>query len=213
MVAHTPAELPDPTLIKALAEPMAKTTIFTPEQYVSGVIKLTREKRGTLINTVSAGSRTQLEYLIPLAEIITDFHDKLKSLSSGYASMEYEIANYQPVNAIKVNILVNHEPVEALSFITVLDQAEYRGRLLVSKLKDVIPPQMFEVPIQAAIGGKIIARESIRALRKDVTAKLYGGDRTRRMKLLKKQAEGKKRMKQIGRVTLNQEAFLAVLET
>jgi GTP-binding protein LepA len=192
-------------------EPIAKAVIFSPK--ISDNSKIDSRKRGELHNTLSAGSRTQLEYAIPLAELITDFHDKLKSVTSGYASLEYELDQYRPVDAIKVNILLNHEIVEALSFMSVRDLAEFRGRSLVKKLKEVIPQQMFEVPIQAAIGGKVIARETIKARRKDVTAKLYGGDRTRRMKLLKKQAEGKKRMKQIGRVELNQEAFLAVLSS
>ncbi|HCC84579.1 MAG TPA: elongation factor 4 [Candidatus Pacebacteria bacterium] len=213
LTVNNPAEFPDPSLIAKILEPIAKVLIFVPEAYVGPVLKLTREKRGELRNTLSAGSRTQLEYTVPLAELITDFHDKLKSVTSGYASLEYELRSYQPVDAIKVSILANHEIVEALSFISVRDLAEQRGRNLVKKLKEVIPQQLFEVPIQAAIGGKVIARETIKAHRKDVTAKLYGGDRTRRMKLLKKQAKGKKRLKQIGRVQLNQEAFLAVLSS
>jgi GTP-binding protein LepA len=213
ITVNNPAEFPDPSQIREISEPIAKAVIFSPENYMSAILKLTREKRGELKNTISAGSRMQMEYSIPLAELITDFHDRLKSATSGYASLEYELDSYQPVDAIKVSILANHEEVEALSFMCVRDLAEQRGRNLVKKLKEVIPQQMFEVPIQAAIGGKVIARETIKARRKDVTAKLYGGDRTRRMKLLKKQSEGKKRMKQIGRVQLNQEAFLAVLSS
>lgn len=213
LTINTPAEMPDPSLIAQIREPIATATIFTPESYMSGIIKLTHEKRGTLLNTTHAGTRSKVEYAIPLAELITDFHDRLKSITSGYASLEYELTDYQPVDGVKVSIMLNHEIVEALSFITVRELAESRARLLCKKLKDVIPRQMFEVPIQAAIGGKVIARETIKAFRKDVTAKLYGGDRTRRMKLLKKQAEGKKKMKSIGRVELNQEAFLAVLES
>lgn len=213
LTVNTPAEMPDPSQIAQIREPIATATIFTPEPYMSGIIKLTHEKRGTLIDTTHAGTRSKVEYAIPLAELITDFHDRLKSITSGYASLEYELTDYQPVDGVKVGIMLNHEIVEALSFITVRDLAESRARLLCKKLKEVIPRQMFEVPIQAAIGGKVIARETIKAFRKDVTAKLYGGDRTRRMKLLKKQAEGKKKMKSIGRVELNQEAFLAVLES
>ncbi len=213
ITVHNPSEMPDPSVIALIREPIVTAIIFTPEAYMSGIIKLTHEKRGTLINTTHAGTRSKVEYAVPLAELITDFHDRLKSITSGYASLEYQLSGYQPVDGVKVGIMLNHEIVEALSFITVRELAESRARLLCSKLKEVIPRQMFEVPIQAMIGGKVIARETIKAFRKDVTAKLYGGDRTRRMKLLKKQAEGKKKMKSIGRVELNQEAFLAVLES
>jgi GTP-binding protein LepA len=211
-IINTPAEFPDPSLIQTIEEPMVKAMIFAPEDYVGTVYKLTREKRGVLTNTIGSGTRVRLEYTIPLAEIITDFHDMLKSATSGFASMEYELSDYQPVEAIKVDIVINREPIEALSFITVKDRAEKKGRELVKKLKEVVPRQMFEVPIQAAIGGKVIARETIKAYRKDVTAKLYGGDVTRRQKLLRKQAKGKKKMKSIGKVELNQETFLAVLK-
>lgn len=210
---HSPAEMPDPSRIKTLLEPIAKLSIFCPETYVSAVMKLCHEKRATLENSVGSGNRNRLEYLIPLAELITDFHDRLKSVTSGFASMEYLMYDFREVDAIKVDILVNKEAVEALSFITVSDNAEIKARAIVKKLKEVIPRQLFEIPIQASIGAKVIARETIKAFRKDVTAKLYGGDRTRRMKLLAKQAKGKKRMKQIGQVQLNQDAFLAVLET
>lgn len=212
VVVHSPAELPDPSLIKIIEEPIALTTIFAPTNYLSQIIQFVQDRRGTLISTEPVGVRTKLTFRVPLAEIIIDFHDKLKSLTSGYASLEYQIIDYRPVNAVKVNVLVNKEVVEALSFIAVEEAAEARGRNLVKKLKEVISKQLFEIPIQAAIGGKVIARETIKAYRKDVTAKLYGGDRTRRMKLLKKQAKGKKRMKSVGNVELNQEAFLAVLE-
>ena len=209
---HSPAEMPDPSRIKKILEPIANLSIFCAEEYVSAVMKLCHEKRATLINSVGTGNRNRLEYLIPLAELITDFHDKLKSVTSGFASMEYLLKDFREVDAIKVEILVNKEAVEALSFITVADKAELKARAIVKKLKEVIPRQLFEIPIQASIGAKVIARETIKAWRKDVTAKLYGGDRTRRMKLLAKQAKGKKRMKQIGQVQLNQDAFLAVLE-
>ena len=210
---HNPSELPDPSQIQKIKEPIANLTIFTPDIYVSSVMKLCQEKRAVLENSSGTGNRNRLEYRIPLAELITDFHDRLKSITSGFASMEYALSDYQEVDAIRIDILVNREVVEALSVITVKDNAEAKGRVIVKKLKEVIPRQLFEIPIQAAIGGKIIARETVKAFRKDVTAKLYGGDRTRRMKLLKKQAEGKKKMKQIGKVELNQDAFLAVLET
>lgn len=210
---HSPAEMPDLSRVRQIAEPIAKLSIFCPENYVSAVMKLAQNKRAVLENSLGTGNRTRLEYLIPLAELITDFHDKLKSVTSGFASMEYLLLDFRPVNAVKVEILVNKESVEALSFITVTENVEVKARAIVKKLKEVIPRQLFEIPIQASIGAKVIARETIKAFRKDVTAKLYGGDVTRRMKLLKKQAEGKKKMKQIGRVELNQDAFLAVLES
>jgi GTP-binding protein LepA len=158
------------------------------------------------------GTRVRIEYELPLAEIIVHFHDHLKSVSSGFASLEYDVREYVPVDAVKLNVIVQHEQIDALSVIVVRESAEQIARALVKKLKDVVPRQQFEVPIQAAIGGKVIARETIKAYRKDVTAHLYGGDVTRRQKLLKKQAKGKKRMKEIGKVQLNQEAFMAVLE-
>jgi GTP-binding protein LepA len=210
---HSPSEMPDPSHIKTILEPIANLQIFCPQDYLSAIMKLCQDKRAVLKNSIGTGNRSKLEYSIPLAEIITDFHDKLKSVSSGFASMEYELVSFEPVDAVKVEVLVNFESIEALSFITVRDRAEAKARLVVSKLKEVIPRQLFEIPIQASIGAKVIARETMKAFRKDVTAKLYGGDRTRRMKLLAKQAKGKKRMKQIGKVQLNQDAFLAVLET
>lgn len=210
---HSPAEMPDLSRVRKILEPFAKLSIFCPEDYVSNVMKLCNDKRATLENSIGSGNRIRLEYLIPLAELITDFHDKLKSVTSGFASMEYLLFDFREVDAVKVEILVNGESVEALSFITVANNVEAKARAIVKKLKDVIPRQLFEIPIQASIGAKIIARETIKAWRKDVTAKLYGGDQTRKMKLLKKQAEGKKKMKQIGKVQLNQDAFLAVLET
>jgi GTP-binding protein LepA len=213
LIINTPAEFPEPNFINSIEEPIVKAMIFTPEEYVGTVYKLTREKRGVLTNTIGSGTRVKLEYTIPLAELITDFHDLLKSATSGFASLEYELNGYQQVDAIKVDIMINKESIEALSFITTKNKAEQKGRDLVKKLKEVVPRQMFEVPIQAAIGGKIIARETIKAFRKDVTAKLYGGDVTRRMKLLRKQSRGKKKMKSIGKVELNQETFLAVLKT
>lgn len=209
---HSPSEMPDPSFIKEIAEPITTAIIYSPGKYLSSIIQFIKDRRGELTNSQPMGARARLEFKIPLAEVIIDLHDKLKSLTSGYASLEYEVTSYKTIDAVKVDILINKEPVEALSFVTVRAQAEQRGRKLAAKLKEVISRQLFEVPIQATIGGKIIARETIKAYRKDVTAKLYGGDRTRRMKLLKKQAKGKKRMKQVGNVELNQEAFLAVLE-
>ncbi len=213
MNIRNPSEMPDPSQIIKIREPMVNALIYSPEKYISNIIKLCRTKRGKLMNTTHSGNRTILHYELPLAELITDFHDQLKSTSSGFASLEYKMAQFQLVDAVKVDILVNHEVIEALSFICPTNQAEGRARKLVAKLKEVIPRQMFEIPIQAALGGKIIARETIKAYRKDVTAKLYGGDVTRRMKLLRKQSAGKKRMKQFGKIELNQEAFLAVLKS
>ena len=210
--AHSPAEMPDPSVIKSVSEPIAAATIYSPERYLSSIIQFLKDRRGELLDSQPIGVRTKLKFKVPLAEIIVDLHDNLKSISSGYASLEYRVVEYRLVDAVKVDILINKEVVEALSIITVRDQADYRGKKLVKKLKEVVPRQLFEIPIQAAIGGKIVARETVRAFRKDVTAKLYGGDRTRRMKLLKKQAKGKKRLKQVGSVELNQDAFLAVLE-
>ncbi len=210
--AHSPAEMPDPSVIESVSEPIAAATIYSPERYLSSIIQFLKDRRGELLDSQPIGVRTKLKFKIPLAEIIVDLHDNLKSISSGYASLEYRVVEYRPVDAVKVDILINKEVVEALSMITIRDQADYRGKKLVKKLKEVVPRQLFEIPIQAAIGGKIVARETVRAFRKDVTAKLYGGDRTRRMKLLKKQAKGKKRLKQVGSVELNQDAFLAVLE-
>ncbi len=208
----TPADMPDPSQIKEIREPITHSVIFTPKEYLGAVIQLCEEHRGELISIQDVGTRVRAEYKIPLAEIIVQFHDQLKSVSSGFASLEYDVENYRTVNAVKLGIMVQGEVIEALSVIVVKDQAERIGRLLTKKLKEVIPRQLFEIPIQAAIGGKIVARETISAYRKDVTAHLYGGDVTRRQKLLKKQAKGKKKMKEIGKVTLNQEAFMAVLE-
>lgn len=208
-----PADLPDPAEIEKIEEPIATLEIFTPETYSSKIIQFCRERRGELLGSEFASGNLKLKIRLPLAELITDFHDQLKSLSSGFASLEYELTGYAPVTAVKVNILLNGELVEALSFITIEEEAEKRGREMVEKLKEAVPRQMFEIPVQAAIGGKIIARETIKAWRKDVTAKLYGGDVTRRQKLLKKQARGKKRMKQFGKVELNQEVFLTLLKS
>lgn len=208
---NTPGDMPDPSEIKEIEEPLADLTIFTPEKYAGSMLQLCRERRGELKSSEVVGSTIRLHCVVPLAELITDFHDTVKSLSSGFASVEYAVAGSQPVNAVTVTILLNHEPVSALSFVTVRDKAEFEGRQMVAKLKEVIPRQMFEVPIQASIGANVIARETLQAYRKDVTAKLYGGDVTRRKKLLSKQAKGKKRMKQFGKVELDQNTFLSLL--
>ncbi len=208
----SPQHLPDPSEIAEIREPITKAEILVPREHMGAVLQICQEKRGSMDTMRDIGTRLKMTYSLPLAEIVTSFHDELKSATSGFGSLEYEVVGYEPVDAVKISIMVNKEEIEALSVITVREKAEHVGRRLVKKLKDVVPQQLFEIPIQAAIGGKIIARETVKALRKDVTAKLYGGDRTRRMKLLKKQAEGKKRMKSVGSVELNQEAFLAVLE-
>jgi GTP-binding protein LepA len=208
---NVPSQLPDPSQIAEISEPMTLSTIFTPREYIGAVMQLTEDHRGLLLSVQDMGTRVKMTYRLPLAELIIQFHDQLKSASSGFASLEYTLAEYQPVDAVKLSIQVHHEDVPPLASIVVKDKAEQFARSLVSRLKDVIPRQQFEIPIQGMIGGKVIARETVKAFRKDVTAKLYGGDATRRMKLLRKQARGKKRMKSIGKVDLPQEAFLAVL--
>lgn len=209
----TPADLPESSQIEQIEEPIVSLEIFTPEAYGSSIIQFCRGRRGELLGSEFTAGNLKISFTLPLAELITDFHDQLKSLSSGFASLEYEINDYAPVDAVKVNILLAGEEVEALSFICLRQQAEAKGRVMVARLKELVPRQMFEIPIQASIGGKIIARETLKAFRKDVTAKLYGGDVTRRQKLLKKQAKGKKRMKQFGRVELDQNVFLNLLRT
>ena len=209
---ETPADLPDPSEIREIREPMTMAEIYAPKEYVGSVMRLCEEHRAQLQDMQTLGNQTELTYLFPLAELIVQFHDQLKSVSSGFASVEYELIGFEQVDAVKLDILVHGQLVEALSHIVVRRSAEYIGRRLVKKLKEVIPRQQFEVAIQAAIGGKIVARETIPAYRKDVTAKLYGGDQTRKDKLLKKQKKGKKRMKEFGKVSIPQEAFLAILE-
>lgn len=208
-----PADLPSPEQIAQIEEPLAHLEIFTPEVYASDILQFCRSRRGELLASEFTSGNLKLNIHLPLSELITDFHDQLKSLSSGFASLEYEVGGYLPVEAVKVDILLNGEVVEALSFITIASEAEHRARIMVEKLKEAVPRQMFEIPVQAALGGRIIARETIKAYRKDVTAKLYGGDVTRRQKLLKKQAKGKKRMKQFGQVELNQDVFLTLLKS
>ncbi len=208
---HNPADWPEQTKVKEVKEPWIKATIFSPDNYLGSIMQLCTDKRGIQNNINYTGNRVMLEYLLPLNEVIFDFHDKLKSLSKGYASFDYEILDYRPGKLDKVNILVNGENVESLSFISHKDKAVYRGRLICNKLKESIPKQLFKIAIQAAIGSKIIARETIGSLRKDVIAKCYGGDVTRKRKLLEKQKAGKKRMKQVGNVNIPQEAFLAAI--
>ncbi len=210
-VIDNPAEFPEGK--KYIEEPYVKGTIIVPKDYVGNVMELCQEKRGTFINmNYLDETRTMISYDLPLAEIVIDFYDKLKSRTKGYASFEYEMIGYKESDLVKVDILVSGNPVDAFSFIAHKDNAYYRGRAIVEKLKDVIPRQQFEIPLQAALGTKIIARETIKALRKNVLAKCYGGDITRKKKLLEKQKEGKKRMKAIGNVEIPQEAFLSVLK-
>ncbi len=210
---HNPAEMPDPVKIDHIDEPIVSITILSPEAHLGEIIKLCTEKRG-IQKTInfSAGGRVIVDYYVPLSEIVFDFHDKLKSVTSGYASFEWEMHEYKRSDIVKVQVLVNGDPVDALSLLTHRSKAQSRGRMLCEKLKELIPRQMFAVPIQAAIGGKIIARETIAALRKDVTAKCYGGDVSRKRKLLDKQKKGKKKMKMLGSVSIPQSAFLAVLK-
>ncbi|GAB4026205.1 MAG: translation elongation factor 4 [Candidatus Microgenomates bacterium] len=208
----SPAEWPRPEAINVVEEPVVALTIYTPESYVGGIMELTQNKRAEFVDMQYISGRVRLSYLMPLAELITNFYDRLKSVSSGYASVSYEHAGYQAIDVVKVDILLNGESAEALSFIAPRHQAESRGRVLVEKLKDVIPRAQIEIAIQAAIGGKIIARSTIKAYRKDVEAKLHGGDMTRNRKLLEKQKKGKKKMKMLGRVKVPQSAFTEILK-
>ncbi|WP_297695369.1 translation elongation factor 4 [Phenylobacterium sp.] len=209
---HNPADLPDPVRIESIAEPWIKATIFSPDDYLGSIIKLCQDRRGEQRELSYVGSRAMVVYDLPLNEVVFDFYDRLKSISKGYASFDYSIEGYREGDLVKMSILVNSEPVDALSMLVHRDRAETRGRSMVEKMKELIPPHMFQIPIQAAIGGRIIARETVRALRKDVTAKCYGGDITRKRKLLDKQKEGKKRMRQFGKVEIPQEAFIAALK-
>jgi GTP-binding protein LepA len=209
---HNPADMPDPTHIDRIEEPWIEATILVPDEHLGAVLKLCQDRRGRQKNLTYAGSRALLVYELPLNEVVFDFYDRLKSISRGYASFNYHIKGYEPGDLVKMSILVNAEPVDALSIIVHRARAESRGRAMCEKLKELIPPHLFQIPIQAAIGGRIIARETIRALRKDVLAKCYGGDITRKRKLLEKQKKGKKRMRQFGRVEIPQEAFIAALK-
>ena len=209
---HNPADMPEVTRIAKIEEPWIQATIFLPDDYLGGVLKLCEERRGIQQELTYAGNRAMVVYKLPLNEIVFDFYDRLKSISRGYASFDYHIVGYEEGQLVKLSILVNSESVEALAAIVHRGQAEYRGRALCGRLKDLIPRQMFKIPIQAAIGAKVIARETISAMRKDVTAKCYGGDITRKKKLLEKQKEGKKRMRQFGNVEIPQSAFIAALK-
>ena len=209
---HNPVDMPDVSRIEEIEEPWIRATIMTPDEYLGSVLKLCQDKRGIQADLSYAGSRALVVYDLPLNEVVFDFYDRLKSVSKGYASFDYHLTDYRPSDLVRLQILVNGEAVDALSMLVHRTRAESRGRAICEKLKDVIPPHMFQIPVQAAIGGKIIARETIRALRKDVTAKCYGGDATRKRKLLDKQKEGKKRMRQFGKVEIPQEAFIQVLK-
>jgi GTP-binding protein LepA len=209
----SPAKLPNMANVRSIEEPFLKTVIFVPQNYVGAVLEICQDKRGTFKNMEYLDpTRVMLTYEMPLAEVITEFHDLLKSATKGYASMDYEIIGYRESELVKVDILLNQEPVDSLSFIVHKDNAYYKGKALAEKLKEVIPRHQFEIPIQAAVGSRVISRETIPAIRKDVLQKCYGGDVTRKRKLLEKQKEGKKRMKRIGRVDVPQEAFMAVLK-
>ena len=210
---HNPADMPEPTKIESVEEPWIKATILVPDQHLGGVLSLCTERRGVQIDLTYAGTRALVVYRLPLNEVVFDFYDRLKSTSRGYASFDYQMDGYEQSDLVKVSILVNGELVDALAFIAHAGQAENRGRIICERLKDLIPRQLFKIAIQAAIGGKVIARETVSALRKDVTSKCYGGDITRKRKLLEKQKKGKKRMRQFGQVEIPQSAFLAALRT
>ena len=213
VMIDNPTNMPDPSMIDYMEEPIVKASILTPKDYVGSIMELCQDRRGTYINMEYLDeTRVQLNYDLPLNEIIYDFFDALKSRTRGYASFDYEFSKYERAELVKMDMLLNGEIVDALSFIVHKDRAYTRGRRIAEKLKEAIPRQLFEIPIQAAIGGKIIARETVKAMRKDVLAKCYGGDISRKKKLLEKQKEGKKRMRQVGSVEVPQEAFMSVLK-
>ena len=209
---HNPVDLPDQTLILSIEEPWIEATILVPDEYLGSILKLCEDRRGRQKQLTYAGSRAMVVYELPLNEVVFDFYDRLKSVSRGYASFDYKLSSYADGDLVRLGILVNAEPVDALAMIVHRARAEQRGRVMCEKLKDLIPRHMFQVPIQAAIGGKIVARETLSALRKDVTSKCYGGDISRKRKLLDKQKEGKKKMRQFGKVEIPQEAFIAALK-
>ena len=209
---HNPADMPDGSVLDHIEEPWIKATIMLPDDYLGSVLALCNERRGQQVELTYVGARAMLVYRIPLNEVVFDFYDRLKSVSRGYASFDYQMDGYEEGDLVKISILVNNEPVDALSFMAHRAQAERRGRQICEKLKELIPRQLFKIPIQAAIGGRVIARETISALSKDVTAKCYGGDISRKRKLLEKQKEGKKRMRQFGKVEIPQSAFIAALK-
>ena len=208
---HNPADMPDPSSIEQIDEPWIEATIYVPDEYLGSILKLCQDRRGIQKNLTYVGGRAQVTYELPLNEVVFDFYDRLKSISRGYASFDYHQIGHREGDLVKMSIMVNSEPVDALSMIVHRSAAEARGRHMCERMKDLIPRHLFKIPIQAAIGGKVIARETIAALRKDVTAKCYGGDATRKRKLLEKQKEGKKRMRQYGNVDIPQEAFIAAL--
>ena len=209
---HNPADMPDPSLIERIEEPWIKASIMVPDEYLGAVLGLCTERRGQQVDLTYVGSRAMVVYRLPLNEVVFDFYDRLKSATRGYASFDYQMDGYAESDLVKISILVNQEPVDALSFVAHRSVAESRGRAICAKLKELIPRQLFKVAIQAAIGGRVIARETLGALSKDVTAKCYGGDISRKRKLLEKQKEGKKRMRQFGKVEIPQSAFLAALK-
>jgi GTP-binding protein LepA len=209
---HNPADMPDPVKIDHIEEPWIRATVLVPDEYLGAILKLCEERRGRQIQLTYAGSRAMLVYHLPLNEVVFDFYDRLKSVSRGYASFDYQLEGYETSDLVKLSILVNNEPVDALSVIVHRERAESRGRAIVTRLKDLIPRQLFKIAVQAAIGSRVIARETVSALRKDVLAKCYGGDVTRKRKLLEKQKEGKKRMRQFGQVEIPQSAFIAALK-
>ncbi|MEH6834651.1 translation elongation factor 4 [Falsihalocynthiibacter arcticus] len=209
---HNPADMPDLTYVEHIKEPRIKATILVPDEYLGDVLKLCQDRRGVQLDLTYAGARAMVVYDLPLNEVVFDFYDRLKSVTKGYASFDYQMTGYQEDFLVKMTVLVNEEPVDALSTMVHRDRAEQRGRAMVEKLKDLIPRHMFKIPIQAAIGGRVVARETLSAMRKDVTAKCYGGDMTRKKKLLEKQKKGKKKMRQFGKVEIPQQAFINALK-